>query len=91
MPMSTFNSAGDLFCEGKNLGAVHYSISILKEGEKTFTKGTIWASLDMLRQACSGKLVQLSSKKGDGLLSVDVRNIDIHGSADFILVGRHTF
>ncbi|MBB4095279.1 hypothetical protein GGQ79_003822 [Ochrobactrum pecoris] len=47
--------------------------------------------MDMLRQAYAGELVQLSSEKGDGLLSVDVRNIGIHGSADFILVGALTF
>ncbi|MBB4096000.1 hypothetical protein [Brucella pecoris] len=91
MTTSTFSSTGDLFCEGKNLGSVHYSISILTEGEKTFTKGIMWASMDMLRQAYSGELVQLSSEKGDGLLSVDVRNVGIHGSADFFLVGKHTF
>jgi len=80
-----------LYCEGKNLGSVSYSISILTEGEKTFTKGVLWASMDMLRQAYSSELVQLSSEKGDGLLSVDVQNVGIHGSADFILVGKHTF
>ncbi|KAB2756889.1 hypothetical protein F9K81_13365 [Brucella anthropi] len=90
MSSSTFSSTGNLYCEGKNIGSVHYSISLLTEGEKTFTTGTIWASMEMLRQAYSGELVQLSSEKGDGLLSVDVRNVSIHGSADFILVGKHT-
>jgi len=47
--------------------------------------------MDMLRQAYSSELVQLSSEKGDGLLRVDVQNVGIHGSADFILVGKHTF
>ncbi|KAB2703085.1 MULTISPECIES: hypothetical protein [Brucella] len=90
MSSSTFSSTGNLYCEGKNIGSVHYSISLLTEGEKTFTTGTMWASMEMLRQAYSGELVQLSSEKGDGLLSVDVRNVSIHGSADFILVGKHT-
>jgi hypothetical protein len=90
MSTSTFSLIGDLYCEGKNIGSVHYSISLLTEGEKTFTTGTMWASMEMLRQAYSGELVQLSSEKGDGLLSVDVRNVSIHGSADFILVGKHT-
>lgn len=91
MQTSTFSSMGDLFCEGTNIGSVHYSISIATEGERKFTKGVMWASMDMLRQAYAGELVQLSSEKGDGLLSVDVRNIGIHGSADFILVGSLTF
>ncbi|MEL4378275.1 hypothetical protein [Brucella cytisi] len=91
MATSTFSSTGDLYCEGRNLGSVHYSISLLTEGEKTFTTGTMWASMEMLRQAYSSEIVQLSSEKGEGLLSVDVRNVSIHGSADFILVGKHTF
>ncbi len=80
-----------MLCEGKNLGSVHYSISILTEGERTFIKGIMWASMDMLRQAYSSGLVQLSSEVSDGLLSVDVQNVGIHGSADFILVGKLTF
>ncbi|MBA8840926.1 hypothetical protein FHW03_004277 [Ochrobactrum sp. RH2CCR150] len=80
-----------MYCEGKNLGSVGYSISILTEGEKTFTKGVLWASMDILRQAYLGDLVQLSSEKGNGLLNVDVRNVGIHGNADFIIVGKQTF
>jgi len=91
MPTSTFSSIGNLYCEGKSLGSVGYSISVLTEGERTFTKGVMWASMDMLRQAYSSELVQLSSEIGDGLLRVDVQNVGIHGSADFILVRKHTF
>lgn len=57
---------------------------------KTFTTGTMWTSMEMLRQTYSGELVQLSSEKGEGLLSVDIRNVSIHGSADSILVGKPT-
>ena len=91
MPTSTFSSIGNLYCEGKNLGSVGYSISILTEGEKTFTKGVLWASMDILRQAYLGDLVQLSSEKGNGWLNVDVKNVGIHGNADFIIVGKQTF
>ncbi|GAA5542106.1 hypothetical protein Brsp02_02733 [Brucella sp. NBRC 113783] len=91
MPTSTFSSIGNLYCEGKNLGSVSYSISILTEGEKTFTKGVLWASMDILRQAYLGDLVQLSSEKGNGLLNVDVKNVGIHGNSDFIIVGKQTF
>ena len=91
MPTSTFSSIGNLYCEGKNLGSVGYSISILTEGEKTFTKGVLWASMDILRQAYLGDLVQLSSEKGNGLLNVDVKNVGTHGNADFIIVGKQTF
>ena len=91
MPTSTFSSIGNLYCEGKNLGSVGYSISILTEGEKTFTKGVLWASMDILLQAYLGDLVQLSSEKGNGLLNVDVKNVGIHGNSDFIIVGKQTF
>ena len=91
MRTSTFSSIGNLYCEGKNLGSVGYSISILTEGEKTFTKGVLWASKDILRQAYLGDLVQLSSEKGNGLLNVDVKNVGTHGNADFIIVGKQTF
>jgi hypothetical protein len=91
MPTSKFSSIGNLYCEGKNLGSVSYSISILTEGEKTFTKGVLWASVDILRQAYLGDLVQLSSEKGNGLLNVDVKNVGTHGNADFIIVGKQTF
>jgi hypothetical protein len=91
MPTSKFSSIGNLYCEGKNLGSVSYSISILTEGEKTFTKGVLWASMDILRQAYLGDLVQLSSEKGNGLLNVDVKNVGTHGNADFIIVGKQTF
>jgi hypothetical protein len=91
MPTSKFSSIGNLYCEGKNLGSVSYSISILTEGEKTFTKGVLWASVDILRQAYLGDLVQLSSETGNGLLNVDVKNVGTHGNADFIIVGKQTF
>lgn len=86
MAVTLLHGTGNLICDGVEVGSVEFSIARPDDGPDVTRRGKMWGNKRAVAAAMNATKTELAVPETDGLLLLDIQDLDRDGGALFTVL-----
>lgn len=86
MSVTLLHGTGNLFCDGVDVGGVEFSIASPEYGPDVTRCGKVWGNKKAVAAAMNAIKTELAVPEFDGMLLLDIQDLDRDGGALFTVL-----
>ncbi|PQZ61831.1 hypothetical protein CQ057_22975 [Ochrobactrum sp. MYb49] len=86
MAVTLLHGAGNLICDGVEVGSVEFSIARPDYGPDVTRRGKVWGNKKAVAAAMNATETELTVPESDGLLFLSIQDLDRDGGALFTVL-----
>ncbi|MBJ6723058.1 hypothetical protein I2750_23170 [Bacillus sp. PR5] len=86
MAVTLLHGTGNLICDGVDVGGVEFSIASPEDGPDVIRRGKVWGNKEAVTAAMNATKTELAVAESDGLLLLDIQDLDRDGGALFTVL-----
>ncbi|MBR7653785.1 hypothetical protein KCX83_15810 [Brucella oryzae] len=86
MAVTLLHGAGNLICDGVDVGGVEFSIASPEDGPDVTRRGKVWGNKKAVAAAMNATKTELAVPESGGLLLLDIQDLNRDGGALFTVL-----
>ncbi|PRA45872.1 hypothetical protein CQ062_23655 [Ochrobactrum sp. MYb68] len=86
MAVTLLHGTGNLICDDVDVGVVEFSIASPEDGPDVTRRGKVWGNKKAVAAAMNATKTELAVPESNGLLLLDVQDLDRDGGALFTVL-----
>jgi hypothetical protein len=90
MAVTLLHGTGNLICDDVDVGGVEFSIASPEDGPDVTRRGKVWGNKKAVAAAMNATKTELAVSESDGVLLLDIQDLDRDGGALFTVLQTAT-